>query len=797
MDSRANSDVFFLLDEKFDFDVSMSPASSIDDDDEDEVFVGPVSHKEKCVSAGVVSRLQDGSDGVRVSWSPLSGDQLEAVCQEATKLANQLQSGESHSEDTDITDTTTEREEFVEDSKAKLGVLGQTASALSPIKRQTFCVQDSPMKELPPAIQRSLLRGNSSTRPSVPAASSTRPSVPATSSTLPSAPATSSTLPSASATSSTRPSVPATSSTRPSASATSSTRPSAPATSSTRPSASATSSTRPSAPATSSTRPSAPATSSTRPTTRLSTSSPVVGPKAPSRMSLRGKAALGVAVVLPSKPAAPTTSCSASKSKVEKTRLQPPRKVVGGLRQSPSSRLSSRAESNEDLLSDSASVASDISDSSLNSSLLGKRTLAPPTKSVGVRNLSGVKAPPLQSRRVTDRKNTSSSSSSVSSFNSSMSLSPAKGKPNSSLNGSLSSSTGLAPSSVSRPRRSTVYTAAEPASSTAGRRSLSTQGKKLSETERVKAARATPLKRAEATPLQSVPAKRLLERTSSSTASSGRPQSGLKPKSKPEALVPPTPSTSGKGAHLADDVSKGLKPKRLMSTSSVDSLPQKTSAGSLTPSASSSKSLQMKARRPSALPTPVKRRMSAIPAPTPTNQTRTVRPPAISNSGSAPTPTSARKQHSYSPLPTDTQQEELTEAVHIQPFCLEEEEEEEEVKEEDLPTPLSNTEQPNQSESADPEAPSQDESVPNRNLMELETTEESNSKTQEVLLLDLPPPALHPQEKLLIDLTNTPDLVRTSNKTCSTTQLIDLSSPLIKWSPDDKRENALLINLSF
>lgn len=39
-----------------------------------------------------------------------------------------------------------------------------------------------------------------------------------------------------------------------------------------------------------------------------------------------------------------------------------------------------RADSTEDLLSDSASVASDISDSSINSSLLGKRNLAPPTK---------------------------------------------------------------------------------------------------------------------------------------------------------------------------------------------------------------------------------------------------------------------------------------------------------------------------------------------------------------------------------------------------------------------------------
>lgn len=42
--------------------------------------------------------------------------------------------------------------------------------------------------------------------------------------------------------------------------------------------------------------------------------------------------------------------------------------------------VSSRSESYEDLLSDSASIASDISDSSLNSSLLGKRTLAPLAK---------------------------------------------------------------------------------------------------------------------------------------------------------------------------------------------------------------------------------------------------------------------------------------------------------------------------------------------------------------------------------------------------------------------------------
>lgn len=42
----------------------------------------------------------------------------------------------------------------------------------------------------------------------------------------------------------------------------------------------------------------------------------------------------------------------------------------------------------------------------------------------------------------------------------------------------------------------------------------------------------------------------------------------------------------------------------------------------------------------------------------------------------------------------------------------------------------------------------------------------------QVLLLDLPAPAPHPHEKLLIDLTNTPDLIRTNNKACTGAQVI-------------------------
>ncbi|XP_037836537.1 G2 and S phase-expressed protein 1 isoform X2 [Kryptolebias marmoratus] len=561
MDSGAKGDLCLLQDEKFDFNVSLSPASSKGDDTEDEVFVRPFSHKERCASVDVTSQFEEYSSSLRASWSPLTGDQLEAVCQEAHRLANQLQNEEPPCEDSQTaTDTNTEtltvRDEFVQDTGAKLGMLGHSACVLSPIKRQTFCVQDSPMKQLPPAIQRHLLRGSSSRT-----ASSTRPT----------------------------------------------------------------------------------------PTGRLSTSRPAVRAKTQSRTSLRGKATLGVASVLPSKPIAPTTSCSVSKSKTEKTRLQPPSKTTRFLKQSTSIRPSNRTESSEDLLSDSASVASDMSDSSINSSLLGKRTLAPPTKSVEAINHSSVNASPLPSRRVMDRKNTSSSSSSVSSFNSSLSLSPAQGKLNSSLNRSLGSSTGPAPSSISRlaktsqsrPRCSTVYTAVEAASSSTSRRSVSIHAKKLSEGERGRATSSTPLKRAQTTPLQPTPPKRRLERTSSvATTGSGRLQNGVKTKPKPETPVFTTPSSAGKGVYHADGF-KMLKPKRFMSTGSTDSLLQKPLAGPLMASVSSCRTLQALSPRLSALPTPVKHRTSAIPAPS--NQTRIARSPAVAGSNIRPTSSSTSK----------------------------------------------------------------------------------------------------------------------------------------------------------
>ncbi|MEQ2217664.1 hypothetical protein XENOCAPTIV_018185, partial [Xenoophorus captivus] len=230
------------------------------------------------------------------------------------------------------------------------------------------------------------------------------------------------------------------------------------------------------------------------------------------------------------------------------------------------------------------------------------------------------------------------------------------------------------------------------------------------------------------------------------------------------------------------------------------------------------------ARRPSALPTPVKRRTSTFQAPS--DQTRTFRLPSRTDTSITRCTNSAEKPHS--PVPQGKQEEEPVHFSDIKPFRLEEEES-------PATLPL-NSPETKQTHNSDPGMLTVSETVPNSNPIELEMTEESAVKTQEVLLLDLPPPALQPQEKLLIDLANTPNLIGTKSKSCTTTQvthlspatftvgslnisdsvmislscrgqpvfnflsfqLIDLSSPLIKWSPEDKKENnAPLINLSF
>ncbi|KAM9529092.1 G2 and S phase-expressed protein 1 isoform 1-T3 [Salvelinus alpinus] len=766
MDSHANSEFFSLAEEKFDFDISLSPASSRGDEDDDEVFVGPVCHKERCISVGLETIVKENvsscpSVGEGPSWSPLAVDKFEEICKEANLLASQLVVNQQQP-DVGVTNGTLTlskeepKEDFVQDAGAKLGMFRKPVDAvLSPIKRETFCVQDSPLKQLPPAIQQRLLRDGG-------VSNSTKSSV--------------------------------------------------------------------------------------------GTSSPVrAGTTTRTKMVCRGRVGLACNTgVLPSKqqPAArgatATTALQTAKTRPEPaertTMLAPPSKGNLGLRRSPGSRNSSRAASCEDLLSDTASIASDISDTSLNSSLQGKRTLGPPSKS-GMRAPSAGKAPP-QTRRGTDRRrNTSSSSSSVSSFNSSLSVSPTgKGKLSMSLNSSISGHkcrlhagksrlTNPVVSATKTCRSTLISRAPElPSSTTVTRRVISDPGRKLSEQDRFKTVQSTPLKRVEpaatATPLHQTPAKMNMERMSSvpniPTSSSAKTKSVVKCNPKLQAFIAPTPTSQFKRrleAVSSPDAPRIMKPKRLMSACSVESLPHKLALPVpelfQTPPAGGNKAVQPKMRRPSALPTPVNRRISGIPMLTPNSISLPGRP----SLSMAILPASIQRASYWSPAQVKgSHQEEVAAAPEeetIQPFSLEDEPEVQ-------PPPPATVPHPEEQEVCqdDPE-PGVDQAPPSTNKennhpepneesKELENTEKlleqpqcNWMKTQdvnEVLLVDAPAPVLRPYEKLLIDLSSTPVLIRTASVKPSGGQLIDLSSPLIKWSPEDKDRalnEAPLINLSF
>uniref|UniRef100_A0A8C0II12 G2 and S-phase expressed 1 n=1 Tax=Bubo bubo TaxID=30461 RepID=A0A8C0II12_BUBBB len=154
------SDFPLLTDEKFDFDLSLSPASG----NEDEVFIGPLGHKEKCIAVNIEARKDAEKKSVPASddklvWSPLTGEKFVEIFKEAHLLALQIETG-SKNEQTKISQSEEQEnkiiEKFVEDSKSKLKILRNQNKEKSPraVKRETYCVQDSPAYQLPPCFQK-------------------------------------------------------------------------------------------------------------------------------------------------------------------------------------------------------------------------------------------------------------------------------------------------------------------------------------------------------------------------------------------------------------------------------------------------------------------------------------------------------------------------------------------------------------------------------------------------------------------------------------------------------------------
>ncbi|KFO06523.1 G2 and S phase-expressed protein 1, partial [Balearica regulorum gibbericeps] len=154
------SDFPLLTDEKFDFDLSLSPGSG----NEDEVFVGPLRHKEKCIAVNIEAKQQTEKKSALASddkllWSPLTGEKFVEIFKEAHLLALQIETG-NKSEQTKISQSEEREnkiiEKFVEDSKSKLKILRNQNIDKSPrvVKRETYCVWDSPACQLPPCFQK-------------------------------------------------------------------------------------------------------------------------------------------------------------------------------------------------------------------------------------------------------------------------------------------------------------------------------------------------------------------------------------------------------------------------------------------------------------------------------------------------------------------------------------------------------------------------------------------------------------------------------------------------------------------
>ncbi|XP_078305432.1 G2 and S phase-expressed protein 1 isoform X2 [Panthera onca] len=155
MEAPKKDDILLLADEKFDFDLSLSSSSANEDD---EVFFGPVGHKERCVAASLELNhhvpeepLLPGSEG-HFTWSPLTGEKFVEVYTEAHLLALQIESKSKNkaaqaARPEDLWSQSVER--FIQESKLKINLFEKEMEMRkSPrsLKRETYYLSDSPLR---------------------------------------------------------------------------------------------------------------------------------------------------------------------------------------------------------------------------------------------------------------------------------------------------------------------------------------------------------------------------------------------------------------------------------------------------------------------------------------------------------------------------------------------------------------------------------------------------------------------------------------------------------------------------
>ncbi|KAG8517958.1 G2 and S phase-expressed protein 1, partial [Galemys pyrenaicus] len=152
----AEAHVLLLADEKFDFDLSLSSSSANEDD---EVFFGPVGHKERCVAASLeLNRpvpkepLPLASEG-HCAWSPLTGEKFVEVYKEAHLLALQIESSSRAPAARPEAPQSQGVERFIQESQAKIRLFERENWAKkSPqtLKRETYCLAEPPLHGPPP-----------------------------------------------------------------------------------------------------------------------------------------------------------------------------------------------------------------------------------------------------------------------------------------------------------------------------------------------------------------------------------------------------------------------------------------------------------------------------------------------------------------------------------------------------------------------------------------------------------------------------------------------------------------------
>ncbi|KAM7114539.1 G2 and S phase-expressed protein 1 isoform 1-T1 [Molossus nigricans] len=155
MEGPGKDEVLLLADEKFDFDLSLSSVSANEDD---EVFFGPVGHKERCIAASLELGSQRPAEppspapGSPLRWSPVPGEQFVEVYKEARLLALRIESSRrSHAAPAAGPHDAVSQEDverFIQESQLKMNLFekeNKTRKSPNSLKRETYYLSDSPL----------------------------------------------------------------------------------------------------------------------------------------------------------------------------------------------------------------------------------------------------------------------------------------------------------------------------------------------------------------------------------------------------------------------------------------------------------------------------------------------------------------------------------------------------------------------------------------------------------------------------------------------------------------------------